>query len=168
MRFGQVPLIGFTNHMSCMSNISHVPSPPYSFDSFIPLSNQQKLPPPNNIWPNPDPCCDKLAIRDSANQYSELIIQRDLIDPNYRNTILTVRDLALLKRLNAQTHNAYQMINGTLRAVGFDYQIESKMSIVLIGINNDTQQTRQRLVNRFTNASGILPSRMLWESLPSG
>jgi hypothetical protein len=195
IRYGDLPeFTADIDHLTCNPlGLPYVPAPPYDY----PLPKC----PPDIVFCSPElfpcrpvpeddlgddgPCCEPLTIRDSANVYSEVMLQRDLFDPNFRKTPgskrlgdrLTVKDLAVLKGLNPSKYNAYKrdFVSGTMTPINFTDPVETKMSVVLIETAIDSTSARQRIAKRIKffiatgrEYRGILPARMVWEGVPTG
>ncbi len=112
-------------------------------------------------------CCEPITIRDSANIYREMVLQRDLFNPNTKTNsgrILTIKDMAVLKGLKPSLYNAYarNFYTGALRAIPINTTVTTKMSVVLIEIEFDTKPTRERIGRELMRKPNILPSRMSW------
>lgn len=176
-RFGDVPLMTAVNNLQCQPlALSAVGPPPY--DYVLPKCDDEEAEgcSPGAALCRPDEgdaevpeeiCCDPISIRDSANVYREVMLQRDLFDPNARTTsggTLTVRDMAVLKGLRPSQYNAYlrDFHTGVLRPVEMTTPVDTKMSVILIGADIDTKATRERIGRELKRRPGILPSRMSW------
>jgi len=172
-RFGNVPLMGFQNNLSCIPlDLATVGPPPYDYTPPECSDDLSVFCSPNPLFCRPSdggesvelvPCCEQETIRDSANVYRELVLQRELFDPNMREG-LTVRDLATLKGLRPSLYHAYlrDFKTGKLRPIAITTPVETKMSVVLIEAASDTKSTRDRIAGKLQNGPGILPSRMVW------
>jgi hypothetical protein len=194
-RFGAVPLMTVVdNHLLCVPvEFDAVAPPPYPYrleDCGAPPPSCSSAPPLCHPIPEDDfdpsgPCCEPNTIRDSANMYNEIILQRDLFDPNYRTTPggknsgnrLTIKNLAVLKGLNPAKYNPYKrdFVSGILTPINYSDVVETKMSVVLIGTDLDTKSARERISRKLkvTIATaiagrGVLPARMVWEVVPTG
>ncbi len=179
-RFGDVPLMETVNSLQCNPlTLSAVGPPPYDYK--LPECDEDVA----NLFCSPgellcrpgegDPetpdeiCCDPVTIRDSANYYREVVLQRDLFDPNHYTTsgrALTIKDMAVLKGLRPSQYNAYlrDFYTGVLRPVDMATTVETKMSVLLIGTDIDTKVTRERLGRELKRRPGVLPSRMVWSN----
>jgi hypothetical protein len=176
-RFGDVALFDVLNRLGCNQlAFSDVPPPPYTLelqecDDLIEGCSPGPLlcdPGDGDPFPSDDPCCDETSISDSANLYTELVLQRELFDPyqtKASGSLLTIRDMALLKGLSPAEYNPYlrNFATGALTATDFTVEVEPKMSVVLVGADEDTIATRRRIAAQIRH--GILPSRMAWEKL---
>jgi hypothetical protein len=183
-KFGNVPLMTAESHLVCEQvNADPVPAPPYEY----PLQDCPALPAgcspapficrplPTGEWPVEGPCCETETIRDSANIYSEVILQRDLFNPAYRKNsggqfgdILTIKDMVVLKGLNPKDFTAYlrNFATGEFTLVAMTEQVQTKMSVVLLETVIDTEPMRIRLMQKLRAGRGVLPARMVWENLP--
>jgi hypothetical protein len=179
-RFGDVPLIETVNNLQCNPlTLSAVGPPPYDYK--LPECDEEI----ENLFCSPgallcrpgegDPevpeetCCDPITIRDSANYYREVVLQRDLFDPNSHTTsgkALTIKDMAVLKGLRPSQYNAYlrDFYTGILRPVDMTTAVDTKMSVLLVGVDIDTKATRERLSRELKRRPGVLPSRMVWSN----
>lgn len=175
-RFGDVPTMTYTNNLLCVPiTLADIGPPPYEY----------KLPEcedADNIYCSPGPllcrpgegddpvaveaCCEPFSIRDSANVYREIILQRDLFDPNATKSdqTLTVRDMAVLKGLRPSQYNAYlrDFHTGLMRPIDITTVVSTKMSVILIATDLDTKATRERIGRELKRRPNILPSRMSW------
>lgn len=174
-RFGDVPLMGSVNNLLCNQlPLATVGPPPYDYnlpecaDDQVSCSPGSLLcrPGEGDDLSIPEPfCCDEITIRDSANHYREVVLQRDLFDPNSRTGSggpLTIRDMAVLKGLRPSQYNAYlrDFRTGVLRPVEINLPVESQMSVLLINSDIDTKATRDRLGRELKRRPEVLPSRM--------
>lgn len=190
-RFGDVDLMQSINRLSCNPlGIGAAQSPPYPFDipecdTPTPEAEYNEFvctpgpllckPGEGDPFEEEGPCCEQDGIRDSANVYSELILQRELFDPHQRKTpggvpgdYLTIKDLAVLRGLKPAQYNAYlrDFKTGALIATDFSITVETKMSVVLIEKTEDTTPARRRIIKQLQTSRNILPSRMTWETVP--
>lgn len=194
-RFGNVPLMTIINRLTCNPlglNLGDQPGggsgglvavePPYQYElsecdtpSINSIGGLNVLCTPGPITCKPgegdeEEIAEICCLPSDPNQYSRLIIQRDLFDPYQEvpinGDLLTIKDLAVRKGLSPSKYNPYlrNFVTGALITTVYTTIIEPKMSIVLIGINDDTASERARLVKRL-KINEILPDRMVWESL---
>lgn len=155
--------------------LRHVPSPPYEYileecNDDSPFCSSGPLlcrPGPGDIEIESQLCCEPFSIRDSANVYREIVLQRDLFDPNMvigHGKALTIKDMAVIKGLQVAAYAAYRrdFATGKLRAIAMDTAVEPTMSILLVERAIDSDATRQRLSQRLRSTPNILPSRSVW------
>jgi len=114
-------------------------------------------------------CCTNETIPASANVSTRLQIERDLFDPNAkssRNTILTVRELAVLKGLRIGDYVPYERnwTTGELNQVPWSTIIRTKKSFVLIETDLNTKNGRNRVKSHLSGHREILPTRSVWPS----
>ena len=163
--------------LTCGSlGLRYVPGPPYDYvleecvDDDSPFCSSGPLlcrPPSGGVEIAADDCCDQLTIRDSANRYREIMLQRDLFDPNTlvgSGKAMTVRDMAVVKGLKPALYAAYNrdFTTGKLTAVAMDAAVENRMSVLLVEKSIDSDATRKRLAQRLRTTPNILPSRSVW------
>lgn len=178
-RFGDLQLLDSVNNLQChLPALSAIGPPPYDY-------NLMECEEDDSIFCSPGPllcrpgegddevpeeiCCDQLTIRESANVYREVMLQRDLFDPNTSiasGKSFTIKDMAVLKGLRPSQYNAYlrDFYTGALKPVDMSTLVYTKMSVLLIGTSIDTKTTRERLSKELKRRPEILPSRMSWSN----
>lgn len=174
-RFGDVQLVSPQNKLVCIPLPHDVPTPPYDYSddyddddpeySCSPsetLQQQEQI----TLFDERDTCCDSNTISDSVNIYNDVIIERDLFDPTQVTSVgnrFTIRDLALIKGLKPSNYIPYlrDFNTGAFSSVDYSTYIESKMSIVLVGVNIDSVNTHARLKNKISS-NEILSNRVVF------
>ncbi len=173
-RFGAVNLMVLSeNQLVCSPMVLHmVPPPPYNYQLPDCIDTESPFCTPGPLVCRPEaeaagavlePC----AIRDSANVYREIVLERDLFNPNTKTSAggtLTIRDLAVLKGLKPALYTAYlrDYISGGLTLVDITTPIRTKMSVLLIETAVDSVPTRARLSRQLQTRPNVLPTRMVW------
>jgi len=176
-RFDDVGTMQYINNLSCNPiSIGAARMPPYEFDipeceTPSPDGDYNFRCTPGQLLCKPgdgddDELIESCAITDSSNVYSELVLQRELYDPNRKTTkgnYLTIKDLAVLNGLKPSQYNAYlrNFSTGALTETSFSTTIENRSSIVLILKDEDTVVARRRIAKQLQTSPNILPSRML-------
>lgn len=165
------------DQLNCGSlSLRHTPAPPRQYileecvDEDSPFCSSGPLlcrPPAGGVEVAAEDCCDQLSIRDSANRYREVVLQRELFDPNTTagaGRVMTIRDMAVVKGLKPALYTAYSrdFATGKLTAVGMETEVETKMSVLLVEKSIDSDATRRRLTQRLRTVPNILPSRSVW------
>ena len=173
-RFGNVALMQPENHLICIPFFHGVEPPSYPYapeqcsDENLfcsPLTNlcqQEQI----NLFDEVDDCCSSSTVKDSANVYKQVVLQRDLFDPYQLTSAgnkLTIRDIAVLKGLKPSDYNPYirNFANNNLVLANYSMVVDYKMSIVLIGVDIDSPATRNRLKNKISS-NEILPKRVVF------
>lgn len=156
---GDVPRMnGVTTLLVCDSSVARpVPPGPYKY----------KLPKPGPGSPLPEK--DPLQpLRDSANVFSQTILQRFLFDPNIKvdNNRRTLRQLALMKGLKPDDYNPYlRTCDGRLVDASYSAQVNTQESYVIVSKEIDSDQERARILRHISSHRGILPTRFSWDCL---
>ena len=136
--------------------------------------------------PDPDsPCCDADNIPISANCSTRLHFERDLFDPSSMTSPgclpvlpctrdpniplpvgrrFTIRDLAVIKGLDPSDYVPYFRNFNTQQFIAASYStpITTKMNIILIENELDTNRGHQRIVDHLQGHREILPARFVW------
>lgn len=181
MNVGDVPIIeaNYINSLKCQTfKYGEVPPPPYKYEAIAPEEigddySCQSGPLFSGANPiengdEPSLCCNYLNIKESANVSSRYIIQRDLFDPTSKpsGSILTVRQLALVKGLNPDEYNSYirDFNTNVFKSVNYESYIKTGMSVILINKDIDSPAYQSRYAEHFKSHREILPTRMVWPS----
>lgn len=173
-KFGSVPVMMSEDHLVCSSLSHDSQSPPYDYGFTSSSSNSFGCSPTTilsqpeqiTLFDDYDDCCSSSTIKDSANVYNEVVLERDLFDPTKLTPVgkkFTIKDLAVIKGLKSSDYIPYvrNFNTGVFSSVDYSTNIESKMSIILIGVNIDSVATRNRLKNKIS-ANEILPERVVF------
>ncbi len=151
--FGNVALMG-ANGANLVCNPSHLPivfPGPYAYD-LVPDRPDELTPASVSTG----------SLSAEANISTQIRLERDLFDPNRKSgsSLLTVRDIALLKKLDVALHTPYRRSNGTLVAASYSQQIATGDSFVLVETSIDDEGTRNRILSHIATHREILPMRI--------
>jgi hypothetical protein len=162
-KFGDIPTIipNFTNLKCDPARLPRVSPGPYNYD--IPLCSKLS---DFNSWsicdygePTPPTdttaCCDAENMPELVNRYTLLQLERDLFDPNEHRTI---KYITTLKGLSTSEYVPYVRDGVDLIETSYDTVVASKMRIVLIPNDLNTENGINRIMLKITN-NEILPSR---------
>lgn len=148
-----------TDDLECdPAAIRPVSKPPYKYE----------LPKPNTGSPLPEKS-PLQPLRDSANVFTQTILQRFLFDPNLKidGERKTLRQLALVKGINPNDYNPYLRAcdNSRLLDASYSAQVNTQESYVLISKEIDSEQEQQRILSHIRSHREILPARFSWDCL---
>lgn len=107
-------------------------------------------------------------LRESANVFSQTVLQRFLFDPNLKvdGNRKTLRQLALMKGFKPNDYNPYlRTCDGRLLDASYSSEISTQESYVIISKEIDSDQERTRILRHIATHREILPTRFSWNCL---
>ncbi len=150
-----------------------VPSGPYPYTPATIGESEDLSCQSGPLFTRPGPGSEPIAtvicpLPESANKATNIVYQRDLVSPaqkktdaNGNSTILTIRDIVLMKGKDPRLHTPYLRDFATNRLVETSYSrvLEIGMSVVVIAKPLTTSGNLNRISNHLSTSKEILPSR---------
>lgn len=135
--------------------ITPVPPGPYKYE--LPK------PGPGDPLPEESPL---QPLRDSANFYSQTVLQRYLFDPNTKvnNEQKTLRQIVLMRGYKPDLYTPYlRTCDNRLLDADYSMKLQTQQNYLIIEKTIDSEQERARILKHISSHRSILPMRFSWD-----